>query len=150
MEFKVKFLIVCAVVALAHSSPMPQEEVVETTTAGRPPRPNRPLINAITSAFQSMNSAFNLAQTALGSVTSSGYTVASNAAESANQFMASAANSFQSGINTVTNSVSHNVIAAASAWRPTEPPSIAVVDENGVPLDGEDVSVIAAKKSSHQ
>lgn len=148
MELKVKFLILCAIVALAHSSPMPQEigEEVETTTAAvsrpsRPtlPRPNRPLINAITSAFQSINNAFssagNLAQNALGTVTASGYTVAQNAADSANNFMNSAADSFQNGINSVTSTVNQNINLAAAAWRPTAgAPEIVATDENGSPI----------------
>lgn len=148
MEFKVKFLIICVVVAMAYASPMPQEEVeVATVAATRPPRPthprpNRPLINAITSAFQSINSAFttagNLAQNAFGTVATTGYTAAQNAAEGANYYLNSAADTFQSGLNTV----NQNINLATGAWLPTSAPAIVPSNENAEPASANEVSEV--------
>lgn len=149
MEIKVKFLIVCTVIALAHTLPMPQQVVedvviIEPTTVAtptrpsRPTRPARPLISALTSAINSINTAFttagNLAQNAFGTVTTTGYNVAQSAADGANYFINTAADTFQSGLNTVASTVNQNINLATAPWRPTEAPSIIATDENGVPI----------------
>lgn len=148
MELKVKFLIVCAVIALVHSSPMPQEidaeaiAEVETTTAAhpsrpsrpsRPTRPQRPLINAISSAIQTINSVFttagNIAQSAFGTVTNTGYNAAQSAADSANYYINSAADTFQSGLSTATN-----IVTTPWALLPSAAPAVIATDENGAQI----------------
>lgn len=131
MEFTVKLVVACAIVAVAYASPMPQEGV---EAAVAPAQPNRPLINAITSAFQSINNAFStagsLAQNAFGTVANTGLTAAQTAADNANYFINTAADTFQSGLNTV----NQNINLATAAWRPSQaPPNVEPVISNDLP-----------------
>lgn len=97
MKVTLAVFALCAVVALVDASPLPQEEVNASPSA-----PNRPILNAISSAANSANQAF-------GDLTNTGFTAAKRAAQTAGKFIDNTAHSMSNGINTVAHSLSEGI-----------------------------------------
>lgn len=123
MEFKVKLLFVCAIIAVASASPKPQEPTVNVETAaagGEAVAPSQPaIISTINGAIQSftnvINSVTSMANNAYGSATTS----YQNVMDSANSLYNNITSGFQQGIATAVSNVNQGITQGINVFRPS-------------------------------
>lgn len=94
MKFTLSVFALLAFVAFVHSTPVAQEEVT----------PNRPILNAISSAASTANQVFE-------GITNTAYSATKRVAETAGQVIDNTASTMSSGINTVANAISGTIIS---------------------------------------